>query len=168
MSYSIHQASVPVFTRALGNLSTILTKAEAYAEARKIDPATLFGARLALDMLPLSGQIRIACDTAKRGVSRLANVEPPAHPDTETSFAEFQARIASTIAYLESLTPAQIEGAEARTITMQLPGRELNFDGASFLGGFSLPNFFFHVSAAYMILRHYGLEIGKMDFLGGL
>ena len=168
MSFTIHQASVGVFARALGNLSAILKKAEAHAEAKGVDPAVVLGSRLALDMLPLSRQIQIACDAAKRSAARLAAVEPPSHPDTETSFAEFQARIATTIAYLETLKPEQFEGAAERTVTLPLPGGELKFDGASFLTGFALPNFFFHVTTAYAILRHNGVEIGKMDFLGGI
>ncbi|QUD87894.1 DUF1993 domain-containing protein [Phenylobacterium montanum] len=168
MSLSMHQASVATFTRALGNLSAILKKAEAYAETKGVDPSVVLGSRLAIDMHPLSKQIQFACDGAKRGAARLAGVEPPSHPDTETSFAEFQARIASTIAYLESLKPEQYEGAAERTVTLPLPGGEMKFDGASFLTGFALPNFYFHVTTAYAILRHNGLAIGKMDFLGGV
>ena len=168
MSLSMYQASVPVFTRILENLAAILKKAEAHAEAKGFDPAVLVNARLAPDMHPLARQIQFASDGAKRGGARLAGVEPPAYPDTETTFAELQERIAKTIAFLKELTAEQIDGSEDRTITMKLPGTELSFTGQAFLLNFVLPNFYFHVTAAYLILRHNGVELGKMDFLGGL
>ena len=165
MSFTIHQASVGVFARALGNLSAILKKAEAYAEAKGVDPAVVLGSRLALDMLPLSRQIQIACDAAKRSAARLAAVEPPSHPDTETSFAEFQARIATTIAYLDTLKPEQFEGAETRDITIQLRAGPTVFKGQPYLLHYAMPNFYFHTTTAYAILRHNGIEIGKPDFI---
>ncbi len=166
MSLSMYQASVPVFIRMLGNLSAILDKAAAYAETKKIAPAVLLGARLAPDMLPLSSQIQIACDSAVRGAARLANVDLPSFPDTETSFPEFQERLAKTIAFLKTVTAAQVDGSEERTITLKMRTGELQFQGQAFLLGFALPNFYFHVTTAYAILRHNGLDIGKNDFLG--
>jgi hypothetical protein len=164
----MHQASLPVLARALANLSAILRKAAASAEKRKIDPAVLIGARLAPDMFPLSRQVQVVSDTAKGAAARLAGVEPPSWPDTETTFDELQARIAKTIAYLESIKPAQVDGAESRTITLKMPDGELKLSGEAYLFNFVLPNFFFHETTAYAILRHSGVEIGKRDFLGGI
>jgi uncharacterized protein len=166
MTISMYQASVPVMVRMLGNLSAILTKAEADAEARKIDPSVFLEARLAPDMLPLTRQIQIASDAAKGGAARLAGIDVPSFPDTETSFSELQARIKQTVDFMESLTPAQIDGSEVKTITLKFPGREVSFPGQVFLLSFTLPNFFFHVTTAYAILRHNGVTVGKMDFLG--
>lgn len=168
MPLSMHQASLPVLARALANLSAILRKAAASAEKRKIDPAVLIGARLAPDMFPLSRQVQVVSDTAKGAAARLAGVEPPSWPDTETTFDELQARIAKTIAYLESIKPAQVDGAESRTITLKMPDGELKLSGEAYLFNFVLPNFFFHETTAYAILRHSGVEIGKRDFLGGI
>jgi hypothetical protein len=167
MSLSMHQASVSVFVRTLSNLSAILKKGEAFAEAKKIDPSVLIASRLAPDMHPLSRQIQIATDGAKGCVARLAGVEIPSYPDTETTFAELQARIAKTIDFLKSVTPAQLEGSETREIVLKLPTRELKFAGADFLLSFATANVYFHVTTAYDILRHNGVELGKMDFLGG-
>jgi hypothetical protein len=167
MSLSMYQASVPVLTRALNNLSAILTKGEADATTRKIDPSVFLSARLAPDMHSLTRQVQIASDAAKGGIARLAGVEVPSFPDTETSFADLQARIAKTIAFLESVTPAQIDGSETKTITLNFPGREMSFPGQAFLLGFALPNVFFHVTTAYAILRQNGVALGKADFLGG-
>ena len=168
MPLSMHQASVPVFVRMLGALSAILTKAEADAVARKIDPSVFVNARLAPDMFALARQVQIATDGVKGGVSRLAGVEIPSYPDTETSFEELQARIAKTVAYLESFTPDQIDGSEDRAVTMKLPGGELEFKGADYLLNFVLPNFYFHLTTAYAILRQNGVAVGKRDFLGGI
>jgi len=166
MSLSMYQASIPVFVRMLGNLSAILEKAAAYAETKKIAPQVLLGARLAPDMLPLSAQIQIACDSAGRCASRLAGIDLPSNPDTETTFAEFQQRIAKTIAFVQSVSAAQIDGSEERTVTLQMRTGEMKFQGQQFLLGFVLPNFYFHLTTAYAILRHNGLDIGKTDFLG--
>jgi len=166
MSLSLYQASVPVFVRMFGNLSVILEKAAAYAEARKIDPAVLLNARLAPDMHPLTRQIQIASDAAKGCAARLAGVEVPSFADSESSFAELQARIAKTLAFINGLTPAQIDSGEGREVVLKVPGAELKFKGEDYLLHFVLPNFYFHITTAYAILRHNGLDIGKMDYLG--
>jgi hypothetical protein len=166
MSLSMYQASIPVFIRMLGNLSAILGKAAAYAEAKKIDPTVLIKDRLAPDMLPLSFQVQTACDSAKGCASRLAGIEAPSHPDTETTFAELQARIAKTIDFLKSVSPAQIDGSEERTVVLKLRTQEVKYQGQAYLLTFALPNFYFHLTTAYAILRHNGLDIGKADFLG--
>jgi len=166
MPLSIYQASVPVLVRALNNLAAIVDKAAAHAEARKIDPAVFINARLAPDMFPLARQIQSASDSAKGCAARLAGIAVPSYADTEASFPDLQARIAKTIAFLQSVGEAQIEGSETRTVTMRMRGGEVNFTGQSYLLGYVLPNFFFHVTTAYAILRHNGVEIGKTDFLG--
>ncbi|RJG13056.1 DUF1993 family protein [Pseudomonas cavernicola] len=168
MSLSIYQASIPTFIRTLNNLSAILEKAAAHAEAKKIDPSVFINARLAPDMFALARQVQIASDSAKGGAARLAGVEVPSYADTETTFPELQARIAKTLDFLKSLKAEQLEGSEDRTVTLKLRNQEVSFGGRDFLFGFSLPNFFFHVTTAYNILRHNGVDIGKMDFLGGL
>jgi hypothetical protein len=162
----MYQASVPIFIRMLGNLSAILGKAAAYAEAKKIDPAVLINARLAPDMRPLSFQVQTACDNAKGCAARLAGIEAPSHPDTETTFAELQARITKTIDFLQSVSAAQVDGSEERTIILKMRAQEVQFQGQAYLLTFALPNFYFHITTAYAILRHNGLEIGKADFLG--
>ena len=166
MSLSMYQASVPVFIRALTNLSAILKKGEAYAQAKKIDPAVLVNARLYPDMLPLTRQVQIASDTAKGCASRLAGQEPPSYPDNEQTFAELYARLDKTMAHLKSLKPAQIDGSEGRAIELKMRDRTLHLKGQEYLLERSLPNLFFHVTTAYDILRHNGVEIGKGDFLG--
>lgn len=166
MSLSLYQASVPVFVRMFGNLSAILDKAEAYAVAKKIDPAVLLNARLAPDMHPLTRQVQIASDAAKGCAARLAGVDIPSFPDTESSFAELQARIAKTLDFIKGLTPAQIDSGEGREVVLKFPGAEMKFQGEDYLLHFVLPNFYFHITTAYAILRHNGLDIGKMDFLG--
>lgn len=168
MSLSMYQASVPVFARALGNLSNILDKGVAFAETRKIEPSVLINSRLAPDMLPLSKQVQIATDMAMRGSARLAGVDFTNMPDTETSFAELQARLNKTVAFVKSLTASQIDGSEAKSITIKVGPGEMTFTGQDYLLNFVLPNLFFHVTAAYLILRHNGVELGKMDFLGGI
>ncbi|MHB8529645.1 MAG: DUF1993 domain-containing protein [Caulobacteraceae bacterium] len=167
MSLSMHQASIPVLARGLANLSSILKKGAASAEARKIDPAVLVAARLAPDMFPLSRQVQIASDTAKGAAARLAGMEAPSWPDEEASFAELEARIAKTLNYLKGFTAERMEGAQSRQITLKTQEGEMTLDGQSFLFGFALPNFFFHLTCAYAILRHNGVDIGKRDFLGG-
>ena len=163
MTFAIQQAAAPVFTRALNNLSAMIDK----TLAAGVSEATLLEARLAPDMHPLPRQIQMASDSAKGAVARLAGVEPPAMPDTETTIAELKARIAATIAYVNSIDAAALDGAEDREVVLKFPGAELKFTGADFLTGFALPNFFFHITIAYALLRANGAPIGKMDFLGG-
>ena len=167
MSFSIYDASIPPMIRALQNLSKILDKAVAQAKAKDLPLSTLLEARLAPDMHPFTRQFQIATDGAKGGAARLAGSEPPSFPDTETTFPELQARIAKTIAYLQSVGADKLAGAEDRQITLKTPNRTLEFSGRDFLTGFMLPNFYFHVTTAYGLLRHKGIEIGKMDYLGG-
>jgi len=166
MTISMYQASVPVFTRTLNNLAAILDKAAAHAEAKKIDPAVLVNARLYPDMFALARQVQIASDSAKGGAARLTGVEPPKFEDNETSFPELIARVRKTVAYLEALKPAQIDGSEERAITLKIRDKTLTFVGLPYLLHHVLPNFFFHVTTTYAILRHSGVEIGKQDFLG--
>jgi hypothetical protein len=166
MKLSMYVASVPVFSRQLTNLRNILEKAAAHAEQRKIDPAVLVAGRLFPDMLPLSKQVQIATDHAKGAAARLAGLEPPKYDDTETTFAELNARVSKTISYLETFSAVQFEGADERTISLTMRGNTLTFGGSEYLVGYALPNFYFHVTTAYAILRHSGVEIGKGDFLG--
>ncbi len=166
MSLSMYEASIPVFIRMLNNLSAILDKAVANAEARKIDPAVFIQARLAPDMHPLPRQIQIATDGAKGCAARLAGIDPPSYPDTETTFPELKERLAKTVAFLESVSAEQLEGSEDRAITLKFPGNEMTFTGKVFLQNFALPNLYFHATAAYAILRHNGVDVGKRDFLG--
>ncbi|MFZ5960917.1 DUF1993 domain-containing protein [Pseudomonas knackmussii] len=166
MSLSIYQISVPVFIRMLGNLSAILAKAEAHAQAKNIDPSVFLNARLAPDMFALTRQVQIASDAAKGCGARLAGVDIPSFADEEKSFADLQARIAKTVDFLKGLKPEQFEGAENRDITIKTPSRELHFKGLDFLLHFANANFYFHVTTTYAILRHNGVEVGKMDFLG--
>ena len=169
MTLSMYQASAPVFTQHLTNLSAILAKAAAHAEARKIDPQVFLTARLAPDMFALSRQVQIASDSAKGCMARLAGVDVPSWPDNEASFPELQARMTKTTDYVKGFKPAQIDGSEERQIMVQLgPDTKLPFTGYTLLFGFQLPNFFFHCSMAYAILRHNGVEIGKRDFLGAM
>ena len=168
MTLSMHQASAQRFVAILTNLSAILDKAQAHVDAKKIDPQALLGARLFPDMLPMVRQVQIACDSAKGGVARLAGVEIPKHDDTEQSFADLKARIAKTIAFIQTLAPAQIDGTEDKEIVMKLGQNEVRFKGQQFLLGFAIPNVYFHVTTAYSILRHNGVEIGKRDFLGAM
>jgi len=167
MSLSMHQISIPVFARALNNLAAILNKAATHVEARKIDPSVLINYRLAPDMLPLSRQVQIASDTAKGCAARLAGVDVPSFADTETTFPELQERIDKTLAFLNTLTAEQIDGSESRTVTIQLRGKDVQFVGLAYLTSFVLPNLYFHVTTAYAILRHNGVELGKADYLGG-
>jgi hypothetical protein len=166
MNISMYQASTPRFVNTLKNLSAILDKAQAHAEAKKIDPAVLLNCRLYPDMFALARQVQIACDTAKGAAARLAGVEVPKHEDTEQTVAELKARIAKTIAFVESLKPAQIDGSEEKNIHLKLGSREVDWKGMQYLLGFALPNFYFHTVTAYDILRHHGVEIGKRDFIG--
>jgi len=168
MSLSMYQASVPVFLRQLGALSKVLAIGAAYGAEHEIEEAAFMELRLAPDMLPLPRQVQVATDGAKGGVGRLAGLEIPAYEDNENTFAELQARIAKTIAFLQTATPEQIDGSEEKAITVKLPSRELNFVGQPFLLHFVLPNFFFHVTIAYALLRAKGVKLGKADYLGGL
>lgn len=169
MSISMYQASAPVFIRMLSNLSAMLDKAQAHADAKKFDSANYLTARLAPDMLPFTKQVQIACDAAKGCMARLAGVEIPKHPDTETSLAELKARIAITIDYIKSFKPEQIDGTEGKEIVLKLGPKQdfiLNFNGLSFLQAFATGNLYFHVTTAYALLRHQGVDLGKQDFLG--
>jgi uncharacterized protein len=166
MTISMYQAAIPPMRRALTNLSAILEKGEASAIERKIDPSVLIMSRLYPDMLPLVKQVQIASDIARRGAARLAGVEAPAMEDNETTFPELVARLQTTIAYLETLTPAQIDGTESKAIALPMGKETMNFEGLPYLVGFVLPNVYFHFTTAYNILRHNGVEIGKGDFLG--
>jgi len=168
MKISMYQASVPVFIRVLTNLATILDKAEAHAETHKIHPAVLVQARLFPNMYPLSRQVQIASDMVKGGASRLAGLAPPQYEDNEASFAELKGRIDKTITYLKTFTPEQIDGSEERKVTLSVGGQEMTFEGMPYLLHFVLPNLYFHVTTAYAILRHWGVELGKSDFRGKL
>ncbi len=166
MSLSMYQASIPQFQRMLGNLASILEKAESWAVEKKLDPAVLLNLRLAPDMFPLKRQLQIATDSAKGCAARLAGVDIPSYPDTEETFAELKARLQKTIDFLASFTPAQIDGSEEKSIILNFPSMELKFSGRDYLFQFVQPNFYFHLTTAYAILRHNGLDIGKMDFIG--
>jgi hypothetical protein len=168
MTISMYSASAPVFLRMLGNLRAWLDRAEAHAAARKFDAANYLGLRLAPDMLPFSRQIQIASDAAKGAMGRLAGQDLPKWEDNEASFAELRARIDKTIDYVKGFAPAQIDGSEDRDITIpRRTGDPLKLKGEAFLKHFALPNFFFHVTTAYALLRHAGVELGKADYLGG-
>ena len=166
MSISMYQASIPVFVRGLKNLSTILEKAAAHAEAKKIDPTVFLTARLAPDMFALMRQVQIVSDTAKGAAARLAGTEIPSFPDNETTFADLQQRIRKTIDFVQGFTPDQIDGSEERPVTVKLRSGDQHFNGQTYLLGFALPNLFFHITTAYDILRHNGVELGKKDYLG--
>ncbi|MCF8150599.1 MAG: DUF1993 domain-containing protein [Sulfuritalea sp.] len=166
MNISMYQASVPRLAHMLRNLAAILDKAQAHALAKKIEPSVLLGARLFPDMLPLLKQIQIATDHAKGAVARLAGAELPKFPDTEQSFEELQARVARTIAFVESFSAEQIDGSEERQVSLKAGGQEMSFQGLPYLLGYAMPNFYFHLVTAYNILRHNGVEIGKRDYIG--
>ena len=162
----MYQASAPRFANMLGNLSAILDKAQAHCEARKIDPLVLTGDRLYPDMFPLSRQVQIACDTAKGAVARLAGVDIPRHDDLERSFEELKARIAKTVDFVQSVKRERIDGAEEKEIVLQMRSGERRYTGLQYLLGHALPNFYFHLTTAYNILRHNGVDLGKRDYLG--
>ena len=168
MTLSMYQASVPVFLQLLPALSGVLDKAAAHAEQRRIPPANILATRLYPDMLPLARQIQLASDHAKGAGARLAGLEVPSFPDTETDFAQLAGRIARTIDFLKSLKPAQIDGSEARDIKVPVGPQTVAFQGQAYLLHFAMPNFYFHLTIAYAILRHCGVEIGKRDFIGAL
>jgi hypothetical protein len=162
----MYQASVPAFVRALNNLASILEKGAAHAQARKIDEAVLLGSRLFPDMLSLTRQVQLASDIAKSGAGRLAGAEFPAYEDKETTFQQLIERIRNTVTYLETLHAAQIDGSEEKTVNWQTRSSTRSMQGLPYLMQHLLPNVHFHVTTAYAILRHNGIEIGKKDFLG--
>ena len=166
MTISMYQASVPVFNQMMRSLVDILKKAVVDAEKRKIDPSVLINSRLFPDMLPLVKQIQIASDTAKGCVSRLAGMDPPVFEDNETSFADLTDRLERTIELLKTIKMEQVDGSEDKTIAITFRGSTSSYQGLPYLLHRSLPNFFFHVTTAYAILRHNGLEIGKADYIG--
>ncbi|MCB1537641.1 MAG: DUF1993 domain-containing protein [Rhodospirillales bacterium] len=163
----MYEASIPVFVRHLENLAVFLKKGADDAAARNIDPAVFLNARLAPDMFALTRQVQIATDMCKAFPCRLTGAEPPSYPDTETGFDELQARIAKTIAHLKTFTPAQIDGREGASVVFpRRGGREWRFSGADYLMHYVTPNLLFHITTAYAILRHNGVNLGKADFLG--
>ena len=168
MAFSMSRASIPVFEIGLNALSANLDKAAAFAAAKKIDSAVLVSTRLAPDMFPLSRQIQIATDQAKNGSARLAGVEAPKYEDNETTIDQLKARIAKTVAYIKTLDARQIDGAADRQINFPVGPNKAEMKGDDYLNHFVLPNFYFHITTAYDILRHCGVEIGKRDFLGGI
>ena len=168
MPPSMHQISLPVFQRMLKNLSAILDKAEAFAAAKKIEPDVLLNARLAPDMFALKRQVQLASDFAKGAAARLSGQENPKWEDTEASIADLKARLAKTIDYLASFTPAQIDGSESRDIALTIAKQPVTLKGQAFLLNYAFPHFFFHVTTAYDILRHNGVEIGKRDYMGSI
>jgi hypothetical protein len=162
----MYDVSIPIFTLSLSNLSAILDKAASHEQSKKVDPKVIPQARLIVDMLPLSAQIQIACDTAKGAAARLAGVEVPKHEDTEATLAELKARVAKTLDFIKTIKPEQLQGAETREIVLKFPQTTLKFTGINYLTNFVLPNFFFHVTTAYALLRKNGVDLGKRDFLG--
>ncbi|MDQ3511980.1 MAG: DUF1993 domain-containing protein [Pseudomonadota bacterium] len=167
MTISMHAASVPVFKQMLGSLGEILARAEAHATERKIEPAALLQSRLYPDMLPLTRQVQIACDFAKGVTARLAGAEVPVYDDQEQTFADLRELVARTIAFVDGFEAAKFDGSHEREIVTR-PGtpKERRFDGQSYLLSYGLPQFFFHVTTAYALLRHNGVEIGKRDYMG--
>jgi len=168
MAISMYQASVPVFVRMLTNLKNILGKASAFAQSKKIEDSVLLNARLFPDMFPLTRQVHIATDFARGTGARLAGSEPPAYEDNEKTFAELISRVDRTIEYLGTLRSGQIDGSEEREIVRPIRGEPKKFSGINYLLQFALPNFYFHMTTAYAILRHNGVELGKADFIGAL
>jgi uncharacterized protein len=166
MALSMYQTSVPIFVKTLGNLSAILDKGAAYAAAKKVDQSVLLGYRIAPDMLAFVRQVQIACDFAKGATARLAGMAVPAWEDTEKSIDDLKARIAKTIDYVKGFKPEQIDGSEDRDIQVSVAGNPVTYKGQPYLLHSVLPNFFFHTTTAYDILRHCGVEVGKRDFIG--
>jgi len=166
MAMSLYDVSIPPLIRGLTNMSALLDKAAEHAAAKKIDSLVFAQARLFPDMHPLSRQVQIACDTAKGAAARLAGIEAPKHEDTETTLPELKARIAKTIDFLKSIGPAQLAGDDTRSIEMKFPNGAFKFTAVGYVTGFVLPNFYFHASMVYALLRKGGVEIGKRDFLG--
>jgi uncharacterized protein len=168
VNISVQATTTELFIPMLGNLAALLQKGQASAAARKFDTAVLASARLAPDMLPFTRQVQLACDFAKNSTARLAGIDPPRFEDTETTFAELGARIEKTIAWIRTVPASAFAGAEDRDIVVPLRDRKLEMKGLPFLQRWALPNFYFHVTAAYAILRHNGVDVGKMDYLGGV
>jgi hypothetical protein len=168
MAISMHSASVPIFVRMLGNIDGWLDKAEAHAAEKKFEPSVYLGARLAPDMLPFIQQIQIACDTAKFCVARLAGSEGPKFEDNETTLADLRQRVRKTIDYVQSVPAAQVDGSDDREISVPRRAGPIVMKGEMYLKHFALPNFFFHVTTVYALLRHNGVNLGKSDFLAGL
>ncbi len=166
MTVSMYQASVPQFKKMLGNLSAILKTAEAYSNSKKIDEKVMLDSRLFLNMFGLTRQVQIACDQVKNGLARLAGVEAPKIADQESSFAELQERITKTISFMDTLSPEQLDGSTHKEIKFSIGEWKFEFIGDQYLLTWIIPNFYFHITTAYNILRHGGVEIGKMDFLG--
>ncbi len=166
MSLSLYDVSIPALTLGLTNLSGVLDKAAAHAEAKKVDPKVLADSRIIADMFPLKRQVQIACDTAKGAAARLAGVEIPKHEDTESTLVELKERVAKTLAFIAGLKSDQINGGEAREVVLKFPNLTLTFTGSDYLTKFVLPNFYFHITAAYTILRKNGVDLGKGDYLG--
>lgn len=166
MNPAIHTASVTAMDRGVAALGKILTKAEGWADSRKIQHDALLQARLAPDMFPLAKQVQLVSDFAKGTAARLVGDEPPSWPDTEKTFAELQARLAKTHDYITGIPAARFADAATRTVIFKVRGEEMSFSGADYLSFIALPNFYFHLTAAYAILRHNGLEIGKFDYMG--
>ncbi len=166
MSVSLYEVSIPIFVLSLNNLDAILDKAAAHAEAKKVGPNVLPSTRLIADMLPLSAQIQIACDTVKGAAARLAGLDIPKHEDTEATIADLKARVAKTLVFIKSIKPEQLVNAETREIVLQFPQTTMKFTGLNYLTSFVLPNFFFHITMVYALLRKNGVELGKRDFLG--
>lgn len=165
---SMHAISAPVFVRMLGNLSAILDKGAAFAEHKKIDPKVLLDMRLAPDMFPLTRQVQLACDFAKGAVARLAGQEPPKWDDNEASIAELKARIARTVEFVQGFKVADVDAGATRELTLQVRGETRVVGGTPYLLTMAMPNFYFHLTTAYAILRHAGVELGKRDFIGPL
>jgi hypothetical protein len=168
MSINLYEFCIPGLVRGLTNLSAILDKAAAYAAAKKFDPQVLAHARLFPDMHPLTRQVQIACDTAKGAAGRLADIEVPKHEDTEVTLEQLKQRIAKTLDFLNSVTPAQVNGSESRTIEIKFPSGGWKFSASAYITDFVMPNFYFHLSMVYALLRQSGVEIGKADFLGAI
>ncbi len=166
MSNSMYQGSAPVFTHNLKNLSKLLKKAAADCKARGYEPSVLLNTRLAPDMFPLIRQVQVATDNAKGCCARLTGVDNPVFEDNESTFPELQERIKRTLAFIRSLKAAQYLGSDVRVVVMKTPIGNLTFNGVDYLNGWALPNFYFHYSAAYNLLRHNGVQLGKLDFLG--
>lgn len=166
MSFTIYEAAFPPVIRTLETLGTLLDKTAAWCETRKIEPADILAYRLAPDMYPLARQFQLASDSAKGMAARLAGIEVPSYPDTETTIPELKARLAKTIAFVGSIAPAQVEGAEDREVVLKMRSGEVRMKGRDYLANFVQPNLYFHAATAYGILRHAGMPLGKLDFLG--
>jgi uncharacterized protein len=168
MSISIYDLSIPPMLRGFDNLTAFMDKAAAFAEQKKFDSKVLAEARIFPDMLPFTAQVQIACDTAKGAAARLANIDIPKHEDTEKTFAELKARILKAVTFLKSIKPEQMQGDEQRPVILQFPQMTLKFTALSYLTDFVLPNFYFHLTTAYALLRHNGVELSKRDYLGNI